>query len=421
MNFDFSIETSIDKIQNTNTKDYFKEVYQTFVNGNLRSSTVMLYSVLICDLVYKLRDLRDIYGDTKAKKILDEIEAMQINRPHSPDWESKLIELIKDRTTLIEKSDIVAIESLQKYRNLSAHPVLNNSDLLYSPNSDTVKFLIRNVLEGILTNPPFFSNRIFDTMLADLAQIKDKVTNNDDLNKYVKSRYIGKLKETDFRKLFRSLWKVVFITDDLNSNVNVKINYKVLKIFILHNKSICIDLISKERHYYSNVKKDESISKIIKLIAFFPEFNNQFEDSLNLQITNKITQEDQYRFIAWFTKPSIKEHIISLKDQEFSQIQKPYFKLTKFLCEANDCINELIDFAIVYFGSSNNFDTTLDRYDNIITQIAEELTLEQTKLLLEVSDNNDQVYKRYNMKSYLKSIAKKYEDQIEKPLYINIF
>ena len=130
MNFDFSIESSIDKIQNARTKEYFKEVYQTFVNGNYRSSIVMLYSVLICDLVYKLRDLRDIYREVKAKKILDEIEEMQKQNPNSPDWESKLIEFIKTRTSLLEPSDIVAIESLQKFRHLSAHPVLNNSDLL---------------------------------------------------------------------------------------------------------------------------------------------------------------------------------------------------------------------------------------------------------------------------------------------------
>jgi hypothetical protein len=82
MAHDFSIESSTEKIQNNHSKEYFKEVYQTFVNGNYRSSIVMLYSVLICDLVYKLRDLRDIYSESKATKILLEIEAMQIANPN---------------------------------------------------------------------------------------------------------------------------------------------------------------------------------------------------------------------------------------------------------------------------------------------------------------------------------------------------
>ena len=233
MNYDFSIESSIDKIHNTNTKEYFKEVYQTFVNGNYRSSIVMLYSVLICDLVYKLRDLRDIYGDSKARKILEEIDSLQLTNSKSPEWETKLIEFISNRTTLLEPSDIVAIESLQKFRHLSAHPILTNSDLLYSPNKDTVQSLIRNILDGVLTNPPFFSNKIFDTFLNDLADVKEKITEEDGLEKYLNSRYLKQLKDTDFKKLFRSHWKIVFISDDVKSIENRTINFNALKILLI--------------------------------------------------------------------------------------------------------------------------------------------------------------------------------------------
>ena len=273
MNFDFSIETSLDKIQNANTKEYFKEVYQTFVNGNYRSSTVMLYSVMICDLIYKLRDLKDIYGEKNAKIILEEIEELQSKNPTFSDWESQLITKIKERTSLLEQSDIIAIESLQKYRHLSAHPVLNSSDLLYSPNREIVQSLIRNILEGVLTNPPFFSNKIFDKILVDLAEVKDKFT-SDQLEKYVKSKYLNGLKNTVFRKLFRSFWKVVFITNDQESIENRSVNYTVLKIFVSHDKLTCIDCLNKEPKYYSNVNEDEHVSRVIGFLASFPEFYN---------------------------------------------------------------------------------------------------------------------------------------------------
>lgn len=102
MNFDYSIETSLENIQNSKSKQYFQEVYQTYINKNYRSSVVMLYSVLICDLVFKLRDLRDIYSDSKAEKILKEIEDLQIANPTSPEWETKLIDAVKTKTNLLE-------------------------------------------------------------------------------------------------------------------------------------------------------------------------------------------------------------------------------------------------------------------------------------------------------------------------------
>src|SRR5699024_8183869 len=129
-----------------------------------------------------LRDLRDIYSDSKAKKIIDEIEDLQTNNPTSSKWELKLIEEIKSRTNLFESSDVVAIESLQKYRHLSAHPVLSNSDLLFTPSRETVQSLMRSILEGILTNPPFFSNKIFDTMLMDLVEVQESLVEDQALN-----------------------------------------------------------------------------------------------------------------------------------------------------------------------------------------------------------------------------------------------
>lgn len=421
MNFDFSIESSLEKIQNTNTKEYFKEVYQTFVNGNYRSATVMLYSVLICDLVYKLRDLRDIYGDSKAIKILDEIETMQANNPNSPEWESKLVELIKNRTTLLEPSDVVAIESLQKFRHLSAHPVLNNSDLLYSPNRDTVQSLIRNILEGVLTNPPFFSSKIFDSMLSDLIEVMDKLTDDEGLEKYIMSRYVKRLKETDFSKIFRSLWKVVFIVDTEEASAGRKINYKVLNIFIKHNKSICIELVRNEPHYYSNINKDEHISRIIVLLCKFPKFYFHLDTAIKQLIISKTKTECEYRFVAWFLKPSLEEHISTLDTTEYDSISSKAFNLMRLLCKQSGIEKQLNDFAIEYFGASNSFDKTQNRFDNVIDLIHEDFTLDQIKRLLEVSQNNYQIYQRIGMKSKLSNIAEKYDDEIDKSDYPKIF
>jgi len=99
MSFDHSIE-NLEEAINNRTKKYFQEVYQSYAIGNYRSCIVILYSVLIYNLVYKLRNLRDIYGDKGAEKILKEIEDMQRINPRSSEWENKLVELIKARTSL---------------------------------------------------------------------------------------------------------------------------------------------------------------------------------------------------------------------------------------------------------------------------------------------------------------------------------
>ncbi len=69
----FSIELAADKISEPRTREYFQEVLNSYTSSNYRSAVVMLWTVVICDLIYKLQDLRDIYNDTIAQSILDHI------------------------------------------------------------------------------------------------------------------------------------------------------------------------------------------------------------------------------------------------------------------------------------------------------------------------------------------------------------
>lgn len=422
MNSDFSIETAIDKIQNNNTKVYFNEVYQTFVNGNYRSSIVMLYSVLICDLIYKLRDLRDIYNDSKAKKILEEIEALQMANPKSPDWETKLIEFISSRMTLLEPSDIVAIESLQKFRHLSAHPVLTNSDLLYTPDKDTVKSLMRNILSGVLTNPPFFSNKIFDTFLSDLSDIKDKITDNSGLKKYLTARYLKQLKDSDFKKLFRSLWKVVFIAEDNNAQSNRMINYKALQILIMHKKDICLELIKTETNYYSNISKENSLNLLSHFLSHFPAIFNLLESSLQMLLKSHIEQNDSLKFTSWFLNDTVEKHLEVLDGIDLNYLNVDSVNFLKEISKENNCFEKFIDVLINCFGKSYSWDISQNRFDKGITTIVDDLSLNQFEKLLSLSDSNSQIYNRIGMPAKIKRITdEKFDTEIDKTKYPKIF
>ncbi len=421
MDFDYSIENLTDAIPNPKSRQYFQEVYQTYINRNYRSSTVMLYSVLVCDLVFKLRDLRDIYSDPKADKILEEIEKMQAANPTSPEWESKLIELIRTRTNLLESSDIVAIESLQKFRHLSAHPVLSNSDLLFSPNKETVQALIRNILEGILTNPPFFSNKIFDTMLNDLVEVKDSVYEDEALEKYVVSRYVSRLKPNDFHKVFRSLWKIVYVASDEKSLAHGNLVYRVLGIFTSQRKSHCLELIKNETSYYSNITKESSIGSLIHYLANFPEIYNLLEPSLQLLIKSQSKDGGEMEFVSWFLHKSIKDHFENLGDSLVADLPHDSFAFMETVAGNNGDIKDYIDYLLKYFNNSNSFDQSSNRIRNIFDCLKDKLTLQQAKRLLKFANNNSQIYHSWYVPDRIKELVKSFEEEIDKKKYSNIF
>ena len=49
-----------DEIYFSKTREYFQEVISSYSIGNYRSATVMLYSVAVCDILFKLNELKDM-------------------------------------------------------------------------------------------------------------------------------------------------------------------------------------------------------------------------------------------------------------------------------------------------------------------------------------------------------------------------
>lgn len=86
---EYSIEQRATQIFDARTKEYFSEVLSCYSAGNYRSSVVMLWSVAVCDLLFKLQNLVDLYGDAKAKEILADIGKLQQDNERSPIWENE--------------------------------------------------------------------------------------------------------------------------------------------------------------------------------------------------------------------------------------------------------------------------------------------------------------------------------------------
>lgn len=69
----YNIDALLGKIQDPRSREYMDEVLSCYYSKNHRSAIVMLYSVVICDLIFKLQRMVDIYNDDVSIRILGEI------------------------------------------------------------------------------------------------------------------------------------------------------------------------------------------------------------------------------------------------------------------------------------------------------------------------------------------------------------
>lgn len=393
-----SIDRLSEQIKSSKSKEYFEEVIRSYYSNNFRSAIVMLYSIVICDLVFKLQELKDQFNDNSAKNILEEIEDLQKRNPTSSQWETRLIELIKEQTNILEHSDFENILHLQKHRHLCAHPVMLQNYNLYSPNQDTVRSHIINILEGLLTKPALLTKKIFNEFLSNLSEIKEILITEKDIATHLKSKYFENLNPTIEKEIFRSLWKIVFENENVECNENREINYKALEIILQRNYETLINYIKEENQYFSNNLNLDFFDFILKFINNNPRILDSVNDSSKTLIENKIIQDKNYIFLAWYLNGTLTKHLSFLKnkdDYDFNNAIKTNTIVQLFdTLKKQGLISQGKELVIMMYGKSKSFDQADSRFDNLIQPLLSQFTLLELTELIKCVHENGQVHGR---------------------------
>lgn len=395
---EFSLEKMSDSIHYGKTKEYFKEVLSSYHNGNYRSAVVMLWSVAVCDIVYKLQSLIDLYDDASAKAILGELSKKQEQEQNSAAWELKLIDDVNSNTHLLDSSEYENLRYLQKQRHLSAHPVLNRERELHSPNKETVRSLLRNTLTDVLTKPPFYTQHILQELLADISESSEILNNRAKVKKYVVSRYFDRTTPSVELNIFRSLWKIVFRVENEQCEKNRLINLHVLEVVTDRNKASLLDAIKGDVDFFSNVA---STGSPLQYLIFFLSDNHELFPALSagarLKIEHYIANDDIGKTVGWFIKENIFKHGDDV--QEWIKKDKPVFVPNQFdyvlqLSDSDEWQEKFCMIVSTYYGASLSFDQADSRFQVAIPQYINLFNKKAIKYLAGQIEGNSQCHDR---------------------------
>lgn len=423
----YTIDRLVDEIKEHKTKEYFKEVLSSYYSENYRSAVVMLYSIVICDLVYKLQELKDQFNDSNARDILQEIDRLQTERPTSSDWETKLIEMVRNQTNILEHSDFQNIIHLQKHRHLCAHPVILQNYELFSPNKDTVRAHIINILEGLLIKPALLSKKILNDFLENLTEIKNILVTERDIETHLESKYFENLNKTIEKDIFRSIWKIVFKLDNPDCEENREINYKALKIICNRNYSAILDFIENDRLYFSNNLNLKCISWIISFMNDYPNIYLKLNSSAKTLIKNTIENDNNYSFTAFFLKDNLEAHLKDLKEINHYEFNSSI--TTDSILKLNQiCINQGLKsesnaLLIRMFILSSNFDLADLRFDRLIEPYLNDFNLTELTEIVKGVIENGQINSRRLARTTNKEIVDeilKHDSQFDWSLYSSL-
>lgn len=394
---EYSIEQRASHIFDARSKEYFAEVLSCYTSGNYRSAVVMLWSVAVCDLLFKLQYLAEIYDDDKAKKILNEIEKLRQANERSSEWEWKLVDRVAEQTQLLNTAELENLRYLQRQRHHAAHPVIDENSQLHRPNRDTTRALIRNALDGLLTKAPILSKQVAGDLVKDLAQVSSILIDDKKLKTYLESKYFSHFNPAVEEEVFKALWKFVFLLNDEPCEKNRNINYRALTLLYDRNPSQFQTQIANDKSYFSNIAKEgEPLVHLIYFLARSPQIYGLLEEHAKTVIHHVAEQETSLRYLAWFVAPSLQEHIDKLRtwigEKPFYriEIEREMWDALREISDSPEWNKAVVELACAYYVKSTSFDAANQRFNEAIQPMLSMFDLEDCVQLIGGIEKNDQ-------------------------------
>ena len=257
----------MEEIYFSKTKEYFQEVVSSYSIGNYRSAVVMLYSIAICDVLFKLQELKDMYNDNIAEEILKEVEKSRNSHDNKSKskWEKELIDNVYSKTQLLDLESYTNLNHLYDHRNFSAHPALNENYELIAPSRETTIAHIKNVLTDILIKPPIFIKNITHTLTEDLQEKKHIYAQEyGKLSVYLNNKYFFRMSLSMKITVAKTFWKFSFcLPNDENCQKNMLINRRALKILVGTIEREMLNYIRENKQLFSVASDDRCILNLI--------------------------------------------------------------------------------------------------------------------------------------------------------------
>lgn len=380
------------------TKAYFQEVVSSYSNGNYRSAIVMLYSVAICDMLFKLQELKDMFNDSVADEILEDVDKSRNEHDNKSKsrWEKEFVDNVYKRTKLLDLEAYTNLNHLYDYRNFSAHPALNENYELIAPSKETTIACIKNTLKDILVKPPIFIKNIVDTLTEDLKEKKDIYENeNDKLKIYLNNKYFSKMPSSMKIATIKAFWKFCFCLpaneDCLN---NLTINRKALSILISSFEKETISYIKENKQFFSVSANDKCLLNLVVLLSQHPFIYDELNSDSQLQIDALLDRDLQANAVAWFKYKNASSHLSFLRENPNLSIGP---KTTNCMITYYSEIGEtaaLIDFFIWYYGNSHCYDAADIRFERTILPFLEKMSFSQFEELIKNTNTNRQIWDR---------------------------
>ena len=380
-----------------------REVLSSYENGNYRSAVVMLYSVCLCDLFFKLIELRDVYSDQFSKDLLRKIDEKIALDKASPAWEAELVDSLYKNSPILDSQSYATICHLRDYRNLSAHPVMDDYSELFMPSKEIVEAYIKSAFETVLAKPALLVSNVVEVISEDLDEKRGYLLDDKEgFEKYVCSKYLIRMPAAMLCRVFKSFWKFTFVLQNEKCDRNRLLNVHFLLAIYRFNKDVVETGIAAEVDKYEVAEREDIITMAFWLCGYEPAIFPKLPAVTRALLSKYATHNPFYRLISWFMSENKEAHINTLISSRFhdypSEETRMKYVFNRFK-ETNDQ-QHLYRFFISILRYASSYKGAESKIDTYIIPFINDMSPENLERVIAAFNENSQVYNNYYLSYY---------------------
>ncbi|NWA64108.1 hypothetical protein HX773_24735 [Pantoea sp. B9002] len=417
------IEDKIENIESEMTRSYFSEVYSSYLNGNYRAAVVSLWSVMVCDAVYKTQKLHELTEDRWAESKLNEIKKLQDDNSKSSDWELEIFEGFYKNKKFIGIGEISNIRDIQKKRHLCAHPILSEGYTLYTPNKHSVKSMIINALDDFLTRKNYYGRDVFPIILDTLKSNSEYYSVTKNIKPLI-DNYCGRITHHALYHIFKDFWKFSFKLEAEEAIKNRRLNHHAcihLYRNIKKHKEL-LDKVQGDLDFFENISHNTTtVTHLFSFLCRNREFYKNFSNDFKLRLKSYTEKDDADDIFDTFTIATM--FLFNNEDEYFTFLKSKVIEVKRFrlgLSEINfiqevfhdeDCENNICELTISLAEISYDFDDADQRFDVLLhDDLFKKFSLKQMNRIYQIFENNSQVRNRRRSAEDKRKISKRIAD-----------
>jgi len=387
------IDALLLSVRDKESRRLIEEASSAYRGGAYRSAVVSTWIAVVYDIVAKARELA-AKGEGEARVFVGEIDGAIAKSRATKDYrdtqtiERDLLLTAKDRLQIIAEHEFTDLDRLQKDRNSCAHPAFIADNELFQPTAELTRAHLVHALRHLLIHAPLQGKAALSRLEADVLSLSYPTT-RPEIGAYISDKYLARAKDTLVKEIIKRLITALFSADRAKFD-----GHEWLLAFTLAEVSS-----AKPAIYDQNLPSllnpgvdsvdDASLLGICRFIEVDSRIWSWLSENARLRVRNLLAKapvDDLKKF------DTLELRAIS----ELSEILVARFNTFDVATQKNLLLAyprpEFIEAAIAMYSNVRSYRSAEDIGQTIITRFAPFFSVQDVIQLLNVVEENDQIW-----------------------------